>query len=198
MPIKVEDVEIVVKEMLKEDLIINPEKICLYMGIDPIVVLPRGSKGEWNGVVDNGKTVYNHLQTLREKRVEWRRKYKEAYESFRDGYKHASYWDKDQGSMIYYKDKMSYKEFVDMRIPEEGIFLIPKIDNLGAYIIPNKEEEKQWRRRHILGGTKTIITRIKDGVKAGYIEDTRATRKFIKGFDLDKYLIYKEEEVEEE
>ncbi len=198
MPIKVEDVEIAVREMLEKCLLINPVEICEYMGIDPIIVLPRSPEGKWGGTIKNENTIYNLLQTLREIQVKWRKRCREAYESFREGYQNASYWDRDKKKMVYYKDVMSYKEFIAMRVPEEGIYLIPKVDNSGAYFIPNPEEEKQWRKKHILGGTKTIITRIKDGVKAGYIEDTKKVRKFIKGFDPGKHLIYKEEEVEEE
>lgn len=197
MPIKVEDVEIAVREMLEEDLLINPVEICEYMGIDPIIVFPRSPEGKWVSPIKNENTIYNLLHTLREIHVKWRKRRRDAYESFREGYQNASYWDRDKKKMVYYKDIMSYKEFIAMRVPEEGIYLIPKPANSGAYFIPNPEEEKQWRKKHILGGMKTIKTRIKDGMKAGIIEDTRKVRKFIKGFDPDKHLIYKEE-VEEE
>lgn len=191
MPINIDDIETIIKEMLKKDLLINPGTICSYMGIDPIVILPRSPTGEWVGSINNGKMIYNYLQTLRERRIKYRSNYKEAFDSYREGYENASRYDYDIGKMVYYKDIMSYKEFINMRVPEDGIFLIPKSDGSGAYIIPNREEERQWGKKHISGAIKTIKTRVVKGVEAGYIEDTKKTRKFIEGFDPGKYLTYR-------
>lgn len=185
--IKVEDVEIVIKEMLEEERVINPETICNHMGIEPIIVI-RDKNGIYVGHVNNKLQIYNHIRKLHEMRIEWRVEVREGSESFKEGYENASFWDNKQEKMIYYKDKMSYKEFVDMRIPKRGIVLVPSSNNPREYIIPNPEEERIWIKKSLGSGGKTIKTRVESGIDAGHIKDTIKTQRFLEGFKPNKQL----------
>lgn len=195
--IKVEDVEIAIREMLEEGKIINPESICLHMGILPIITFPLDENGKWVPCINNQATIYSHICKLHEMHIVWRAERKKSYEDFREGYEKASIWDGKQEKMIYYKDKMSYEEFVDMRIPKRGIILIPSSNSSKKYIIPNPEEEKQWHKKTILAGTKTIKTRIESGIDAGHIKDSRKARKLLERFEPSKQLDFKETEEED-
>ncbi len=197
MPIEIDAVESAIREMTKARRPINPLEICLYMGIEPFMILPH-KEGEWVGKIDNVAIIYGHIRKLHEIHNKWQRRYREAYASYREGYLNASHWDVKLMKMIYYKDEMTYKEFIDMREPEEGLVRIPDPNNPDVYIEPNPQEIKNWRMKYISGGKKTLITRIEDGIDDGTIEDTRKTRKALDKFDPQKFLKYKEEEEYEE
>lgn len=48
---------------------------------------------------------------------EFFRKRKLAIKRVREGWKYASYWDPKTNKMIYYKDIMTFKEYINMRFP---------------------------------------------------------------------------------
>lgn len=57
---------------------------------------------------------------LKKKRIlkKWLEARKEGVKNYRDGWKWASYWDKEKQEMVYYKDEMTYKQYIDMRFPK--------------------------------------------------------------------------------
>lgn len=173
--------------MREERKVINPETICNHLGIDPIVVI-QDRNGNYVDYVDNKSIIYNHIHKLREMRIAWRAEHRNAFLTYRDGYETASHWDNKQEKSIKWKDTLSYEEFIDMRVPKKGIFLIPSPNNSREYIIPNPQEERQWIRKNIEAGGKGMVTRIESGIDAGHIEDTPETRRLIERFEPSRQL----------
>jgi len=205
MSIKIEDVEIVIKEMLEKDLVITPDHICDYMGLKPIESLPP-INGELPKYVYNNSTVYSCIFNLRKLYVQWHKKRNECYEKWKIDWKKAVKWDPKQGKMIYHHKVITYKTFVDERMESlglpKGLLLIPipieGEERSNTYIIPNKEEERIWVKKNIESKGKSFLTTIDTGDGLGHLELDRKGRKFVDKLSSGKVLKYKKEEEENE
>lgn len=205
MSIKVEDVEIAIREMLEKDLVITPDHICNFMGFEPIETLPS-TNGELPKYEYNNRTVYGRMTKLRNLYVQWHKKRNECYEEWKSDWKKAVKWDPKLGKMVYHHKVMTYKTFVDERMESlglpKGLLLIPvKIEGeerSNTYIIPNKEEERKWVEKNIERGGKAFLTTIDTGDGLGHIKLDRKGRILIDKISSGKMLTYKKIETEEE
>jgi len=198
--IKKEDVEIILRKMLKEGKMITLVLVCKYMKIDPFVVI-RDENGNYLDYIDNQAAIYKYIRELHEEYIDWHAERKEACEKYKEGWKKVSNWDSKLGKMIYDKDIMSFDQFIDRRIRKRGLNLISMSKNSeisNIYIVPTPEEEKRWIEKTASGGIKHAKTSIARGIRAGVIEDNRKTRKLLDKLDPKKYLKYKEVEEDEE